>query len=93
MSNEEVTAMNKFRVWLRPLGASCKVRVDGTKNARWLLNRLSQSFVFNTSQGINDEEVPSCSIFHVQYNSQMSLSQFQRVLAAIREVKLMSDLA
>ena len=85
--------MNNFRVWLRPSGTSCKVRVDGIKNARWLLNRLSQSFVFKTSQSIDDDEAACCSTFHVQYNSQTPLSQFQKVLGAIREVKLMSDLA
>ena len=38
--------MNVFRVWVRPLGGNCRVRVDGIRNAQWLLNRLGHSFVF-----------------------------------------------
>jgi hypothetical protein len=85
--------MNRFRVWLRPLAGSCMVRVDGFKNARWLLNRLSQSFVFKTSQAIYDDEAASCSTFYVQYNSQTPFSGFEKAMGTIREVNLMSELA
>lgn len=83
--------MNRFRVWLNPLGSSCKVRVDGIKNTRWLLTRLSQYFVFKTSQPIHDDEAASCSTFYLQYNSQTPYAGFQKALAAIREVELMPE--
>jgi hypothetical protein len=83
--------MNTFRVWLRPLHNVCRVRVDGIKNAMWLLTRLSQSFVFKSSDSIEDDERASCSTFHVPYNSQMSHFQFERLLAGIPQVQLMSE--
>jgi hypothetical protein len=83
--------MNTFRVWIRPLCNVCRVRVDGIKNAIWLLTRLSQSFVFKSSEPIEDDEGASCSTFDVPYNSQMSNFQFERLLAGIPQVQLMSD--
>ncbi|MHB1035237.1 MAG: hypothetical protein ACYC35_19290 [Pirellulales bacterium] len=83
--------MNTFSVWIRPLGGQCKVRVAGIKNARWLLTRLSQSFVFKSSEAIADDVGASCSIFHVPYSSQISRSKLERLLGAIPEVKLMLD--
>lgn len=83
--------MNTFRVWIRPLYNVCRVRVDGMKNAMWLLTRLSHSFVFKSSEPIEDDEGASCSTFHVPYNSQMSHFQFERLLAGIPQVQLMSD--
>lgn len=34
--------MIAFDVWLRPLGNVCRVRVDGSQNATWLLDRLHE---------------------------------------------------
>jgi len=83
--------MNTFRVWIRPLYDVCRLRVDGIKNAMWLLARLSQSFVFKSSEPIEDGEGASCSTFHVPYHSRMSHFQFERLLAGIPQVQLMSD--
>jgi hypothetical protein len=83
--------MNTFRVWIRPLYKVCRLRVDGIKNAMWLLTRLSQSFVFKSSEPIEDDEGVSWSTFHVPYNSHMSHFQFERLLAGIPQVQLMSD--
>jgi hypothetical protein len=83
--------MNTFRVWIRPLYNVCRVRVDGIKNAMWLLTRLSQSFVFKSAEPIEDDEEASCSTFHVPYNSQMSHFKLERLLAGIPQVQLMSD--
>jgi hypothetical protein len=83
--------MNTFRVWIRPLGDDCRVRVDGMQNARWLLDRLSQWFVFKGSESIHDDEASSCSTFRVPYSSQLSRPRFEKLLTAIPEVKLMSD--
>lgn len=83
--------MNAFHVWVRPLGANCRVRVHGIGNAQWLLNRLGHSFVFKTADPINEEEGSSCCSFRVAYNSQMSPRWLERLLAAIPEVTLMMD--
>ena len=83
--------MNAFRVWLRPLGSACRVRVDGISNAEWLLDRLGHSFVFKTADPMNEEEGSSCCTFGLAYNSQMSRRGFERLLAAIPEVNLMTD--
>jgi len=83
--------MSRFSVWIRPLGSVCRVRVDGMQNARWLLHRLGQSFVFKSSESINDDEGSSRSTFHVPYSSRMSRSAFESLLAAIPEVTLMLD--
>ena len=83
--------MNVFRVWLRPLGSACRVRVDGIRNARWLLDRLGHSFIFKTSDPVDEEEGSSCCTFRLAYRSQMSRRGFERLLVAIPEVNLMAD--
>lgn len=85
--------MNTFRVWTRPTGTTCNVRVDGIKikNANWLLNRLSQSFIFKTAEPIYDDAGSSCATFRVLYGSQVSRSRFEKLLGAIPQVDLMSD--
>ena len=83
--------MNPFCVWIRPLGSNCRVRVDGIKNARWLLDRLSRTFVFKSSEPIGEDQSSSCSTFRVPYSSQMCHRTFERLLTAIPEVRLMTD--
>lgn len=83
--------MNAFRVWIRPLGYICRVRVDGMKSTEWLLHRLSQSFVFKTSEPLSNDEGSSCYSFRVMYGPQMTRRRFERLLGAIPEVSLMSD--
>jgi hypothetical protein len=80
--------MNAFRVWVRPLGGAYRVRVDGAENARWLLERLSQSFVFKNTDALAEErDSPFCT-FQVPCQSRLSRSAFERLLAAIPEVQL-----
>jgi|GEM_PF-832680 len=83
--------MNPFRVWLSPFGATCKVRVDGITNANWLLNRLRQSFVFQSCEPVNDEEGSSCCTFHMTYSNQQCYHTFERLLSAIPEVEWTLD--
>jgi hypothetical protein len=83
--------MSLFQVWIRPLSSACQVRVDGMQNARWLLNRLSESFVFKNSEAMDDDVETACSSFRVQYGSQMSGPKFAKLLAAIPEVYLMLE--
>ena len=30
--------MTKFKVWLRPMGGVCRVKVEGSDSAEWLRN-------------------------------------------------------
>jgi hypothetical protein len=83
--------MNAFRVWLRPLGDFCRVRVDSIENARWLLGRLSQSFVFKTFEPFVETVGSSVCSFQVPYNPPLSRSKFERLLAAIPELRVSSD--
>ena len=83
--------MSAFRVWIRPLGNTCRVRVDSVGNAEWLLNRLGHSFVFKTAEPVNEEDGSFCCTFHVAYSSQVSRRGLERLLTAIPEVNLMTD--
>jgi hypothetical protein len=83
--------MTGFRVWIRPVGNDCRVRVDGMQNARWLLTRLAQSFIFKSAKPITNDEGPSSCVFHLRYSSQMSRPTLEKALAAIPEVELISD--
>jgi hypothetical protein len=85
--------MNTFCVWIHPLGNACKVRVLGIKNAKWLLNRLTQSFVVKSSETLNEEECFPCCTFRVPYSFQTPRSTFEKLLAGIPEVRLRLDLA
>ncbi len=83
--------MNKFRVWIRPLGSCCRLRVDGCQNAEWLLARLSRSFAFKSCEPMNVDIATSSCTFQVLYTSDMSRTRFDRLMASIPEVTVMSD--
>ena len=83
--------MGALNVWIRPMDSFCRVRVDGMKNAERILERLSRSFVFKTSDPVNAVQSSSHFTFRVAYSSQMSPSRFERLLSAIPEVQLMPD--
>jgi hypothetical protein len=85
--------MDPFHVWLRPRTGHCTVRVSGTKNARWLLDRLARSFVFKNSEAIHDDDALLTSTFQVSHSSQTPYLNFVRLLVAIPEVELMRELA
>jgi hypothetical protein len=83
--------MTAFQVWLRPVGDFCRVRVDGIENARWLLSRLSQSFVFKTFEPFVETMGSSICSFQIPYNPPLSRFKFERLLVAIPEIRLMSE--
>lgn len=78
--------MSPFRVWIDPLGDFCRVRVEGTNNAHWLLARLSREFVFKTIAAMKTGT--SCCQFQVAYSSCLSPEKFELLLAAIPSVQL-----
>jgi hypothetical protein len=83
--------MDKFSVWMRPLGTSCRVRVDGKKNTDWLLDRLSHAFAFKSCEPVTEDHCSSSCSFRVMYTSQMSRLAFDRLMASIPEVALMPE--
>lgn len=85
--------MQAFRVWLQPAVSTCRVRVDGIKNAEWLLGRLSQSFVFKTSQPLLEEANSNCCSFQVVFAFRTSWQSLGKMLAAMPEVQLIENLA
>jgi len=82
--------MRSFSVWIRPDGDFCQVRVNGKENAKRLLNCLSESFVFKTFDPMTEDEGAFCR-FLVPYNPPLSRSSFVKLLAAMPEVRLMSE--
>lgn len=83
--------MKRFSVWIRPLAGDCRVRVEGMQNARWLLDRLSQSFVFKSCEPIDEDLRSASANFRVLYGSQVSRSSLEKLLAAIPQVNLMLE--
>ena len=83
--------MEAFRVWIGRSEGVLRLRVDGLENARWLLGRLSQFFVFKTSEPLDNVPNSSDYTFRVAQNSQMSGRRFEKLLAGIAEVKLMLE--
>jgi hypothetical protein len=83
--------MRSFRVWIRPDGDFCHVRVDGKDNAQRLLTCLSQAFVFKTFDPMTEEDGSSYCRFLVPYNPPLSRSSFIKMLTAMPDVRLMSD--
>lgn len=83
--------MNTCQVWLRPLGDFCRVRVDTLENAKWLLSRLSQSFVFKTFEPFVETEGNTACSFRVPYDPPLTRSKLESLLRAIPEVRVMSE--
>jgi hypothetical protein len=74
------------------MDGNCQVRVDGIQNAKWLIHRLSQFFVFKTAEAVKEDGGSSCT-FRVADSSLISPQRLKRLLGAIPEVKLTLELA
>ncbi len=83
--------MRPFRVWIRPNGDFCHVRVDSKANAQRLLHGLSESFVFKTFEPFTEEAGSCCCSFLVPYNPPLSRSSFIKLLVTIPDVRLRSE--
>lgn len=83
--------MKVFRVWVTRLESTSRLRVDGLENAKWLLRRLSASFVFKTSEPIDEVRDSGDCTFRVAHSSQISARQLEKLLAEIREVHLLPE--
>jgi hypothetical protein len=83
--------MKVFSVWISQMDGASGLRVDGLENTNWLLRRLSDFFVFKTSEPLH--EVPNSTDyrFRVAHNSQLSGRQFEKLLAGMWEVKVIVE--
>jgi hypothetical protein len=83
--------MKAFNVWIRRIEGASGLRVDGLDNANWLLGRLSNFFVFKTSEPLYDVPNSANCTFRVAHSSQLSGPKFEKLLAGIAEVKLIFE--
>ena len=80
--------MKVFNVWISRMDGASRLRVEGDENATWLMRRLSDFFVFKTSEPIRHAVDSSNCSFCIANTSQLSASQFEKLLAGIAGVKL-----
>jgi hypothetical protein len=83
--------MKRFNVWISQVDGAVGLRVEGLENANWLLRRLSDFFVFKTSEPIHEVANSSDCTFQVAHNSQLSGRQFEKLLAGIWETKVIVE--
>ena len=85
------SATANFAVSIRHEGYACRVRVAGIENALWVLDCLSESFVFRTSEPIQEAGLPAICTFRVAHGAQISRRQLESLFAAIPGVRLDLD--
>ena len=83
--------MNRFRVWIRTVGQASRVGVDGIANTQWLLDCLGRSFVFKTSEPVQQDLNSAWCTFQVMYSPQMPRRGLEKLLASIPRVSLVAD--
>ncbi|MFN9287086.1 MAG: hypothetical protein ACK6EB_03380 [Planctomyces sp.] len=82
--------MMAFDVWVRPLGESCRVRVSGTGNAKWLMQRLAGAFPLGNAQACQERQQLDVCSFEVPCSMPDSRNSLESALAEIPEVRLMT---
>ena len=83
--------MKAFTVWVSRIDGASGIRVDSLENAKWLLGRLGDFFVFKSCDPLRERFGSSDCTFRVAHNSQMSASRLEKLLAGITEVKLILE--
>lgn len=78
-----------FRVWIRPLGQSCRVRVDGIENGRWLINRLNSSTQIEITEPNCQNNILGCFTFLIAFDLLMTPLILNKLLRNIPEVYIM----
>ena len=81
----------RFPVWIRPLANGFLLAVEGRDKVDWLLKRLSQSFVFKSSEPVVQDELSSRSWFRLAYSSRMPRQKLERLLATMPEILVTLD--
>jgi hypothetical protein len=83
--------MHEFKVWVTRMDGATSLQVADLDNAEWLLNRLSDYFVFKTCEPVRKSLNSSALTFRVAHNSQLSALRFERILAGIAEIKMIVE--
>lgn len=83
--------MDRASVWIRHLANACVVRVEDSQRAKWLLTRLSRSFVFKTSEPLIEDQYSARCTFRLGYSSIMGQQQIVQALENIQEIQLFLD--
>lgn len=83
--------MKEFRVWVRPLGEACRVRVEGLDNGKWLLDRLLNLTIIPNGEAVGRETSSGFYTFLVPYNAMVTRSKLAEVLAELSEVEVMCE--
>ena len=83
--------MTAFRVWIRALDHSSRVHVEGHENTQWLLDYLSRRFVFKSCEPVREVSGTLRCTFEVPWSSQLSCWAFEKLLARIPEVTLITE--
>lgn len=82
---------NRVRVWVRALGTGCRVRIEGAENARWIIDRLTETHSLPMLEAVEVTSTESGCMFEVPNSPQRTLTTLERALARIPGVKLMLE--
>ena len=80
--------MKPFCVQLSRIDGASGLCVNGLENAKWLLSRLSDFFVFKTSEPLGSTGNSTDCTFQLAHSSQLSGPKFEKLLAGFAQVKL-----
>jgi hypothetical protein len=80
--------MDTFRVWVQPMDYEYRVSVEGVKNAIWLINELTRSFIFKSALPLASDRQSLLYTFQVPYNALLPYPVFRRILSAMPCVRL-----
>jgi len=83
--------LNSFKVWLRPLGAVCRIRVEGIENAEWLLSRLKQTLGFQDAEQCVVQHIQNYGTFQVPYCTTMLHAALETHLSTMPTVHVMNQ--
>jgi len=83
--------MNQFRVRIYSLADTCRIEVDGVDNARWLIGRLSQFYLFRRDVPLVVNRPAEPSSFEVAMTSALTCLRLEKMLGRIQEVQLLKE--
>ena len=82
---------NPVRVWLRPLGQGCRIRVESVENAFWLLERLIETNRLVGLQQVQLNTSESECTFEIPTSSQRTRLTLENAMAGISGLRLMLE--
>lgn len=77
-----------YVVLIRHEGYACRLWVASIEDAHRVLDRLSRSFVFRTSEPFKKVDRTACFTFRVTHGSQLSARKLEGLLATLPNVSL-----